>query len=194
MPIKTVKSTIDIEIQNENLDFFYLRNIEINDSSMSVFRLILLLEQAEFEESATLPLPIEWYQHMPWCTGCFIRRNVFGHIFFVIKNKQGSVEFETSSDEIKSFYHTDEFTNEGPLAEGVVSGSFIKDINIAGTVLVTDRKEYIILVGDNGIESVFVNKEPFTITDAVTSTEENWRKVISNLPLMIRGVYEEEEE
>lgn len=197
MPIKTVKSTIDIEIQNENLDFFYLRNIELNEASMVPFRIMLLLDAAQFKEAVSVPLPMEWYQHMPWCVGVSICRNVFGHIYFVLKNKQGSVEFEISVDEIQSFYKTDELGLRDALRRGILVNSLVKTINIAGTMLVTDQTEYIILVGDGGlggITSVFLNSEPFSIVDIDTSDKTTYSNAVSRLPLTLRGVYEKEEE
>lgn len=197
MPIKTVKSTIDIEIQNENLDFFYLRNIELNEASMVPFRIMLLLDAAQFKEAVSVPLPMEWYRHMPWCVGVSICRNVFGHIYFVLKNKQGSVEFEISVDEIQSFYKTDELGLRDALRRGILVNSLVKTINIAGTMLVTDQTEYIILVGDGGlggITSVFLNSEPFSIVDIDTSDKTTYSNAVSRLPLTLRGVYEKEEE
>jgi len=194
MTIKVVKNKIDIEIQNDKLDFFYLRNIDVTDVFMTPFRIIMLMEQAEFKEPTNIPLPHEWYAHMPWCIGCSIRRDVLGRIFFVIRNKEGFVEFETTTKEIQSFYPTDEFSNEEELVPGIIMGSFQKSINISSMGLVTDQKEFILLANEYGAQSLFLKSDPFTILERASSKKDVWCKAMTSLPLMIRGLYEEEED
>jgi hypothetical protein len=191
--LKVISRSVDLMIDNDQGHSFFLKNVVVGEKSLMPFRVMLWLAEAEFKDTVYIPLPPEWYAHMTWCVGCCLRRDKDGDMFIVVKNKEGSAEFQIDPRDIYSFYDTDEFASSTDLVPGQVIGTFTKRVGVADDMLVVGD-DFIIVVDDGGICALFLKNEPYTIYDREVMGEKAFREKCKSLSIIIRGLYETDED